>query len=366
MSKGRLYPAEGNRLTDPETGARIRQVTNHAAINHQPFFFVPAYDRAMSRLYFVSHRTGAPQIFCEHREDRALEQLTDRDDLNEWSVHPSRQGDFVYFTAGKGAWRLDLKSLHEEELVHFGDVPFREAGMVGTAMGTTALSWSGQWWAVPVKWGQSFRFFIINTVTGKNHVALEQDKIGHPQFCPHDDDRILYIAGMTERVWVTDRSGRRNRRILNRDVKTNQWITHESWLPGTGEITFVDWPHAVMAVDPDSGAMRIITRFNAWHAMASWDGRAMIADTNFPDIGLHLFDPRRNDSEHRVICYPEASSLGEHWNGPFPYADGPIKVYAPQHTHPHPSFSPDGQQIIFTSDRTGFSQVYECSLKLDG
>ncbi|SVD54370.1 uncharacterized protein METZ01_LOCUS407224, partial [marine metagenome] len=51
--------------------------------------------------------------------------------------------------------------------------------------------------------------------------------------------------------------------------------------------------------------------------------------------------------------------VGEHWAGPFPYAAGPIKVYAPQHTHPHPSFSPDSTCIVFTSDRSGHAQIYE-------
>jgi oligogalacturonide lyase len=37
-------------------------------------------------------------------------------------------------------------------------------------------------------------------------------------------------------------------------------------------------------------------------------------------------------------------------------------VFAPQHTHPHPSFSPDGQHVVYTSDRSGFAQVYEVTI----
>jgi oligogalacturonide lyase len=85
----------------------------------------------------------------------------------------------------------------------------------------------------------------------------------------------------------------------------------------------------------------------------------MVADTNFPDIGLQLFNPLDGQGEPTVLCYPEASSLGEHWNGPFPYNQGPIKVYAPQHTHPHPSFSPDSRYVVYTSDKTGYAQIYE-------
>ena len=45
-----------------------------------------------------------------------------------------------------------------------------------------------------------------------------------------------------------------------------------------------------------------------------------------------------------------------------PYDDDDFKqgkwtVYAPQHTHP--SFSPDGRYVVYTSNRTGHAQVYE-------
>lgn len=362
MPKGKIYPSEESLHEDERTGRRLRQVTDHPSNHHHPFFFVPAYDRPMDRLFFVSRRTGLPQIFCERQSDKSLVQLTDQDDLHEWSLYPSRNGKFVFFTAGNGAWRLDLETLEEDELVNFGDASVRQEGMVGTSMGTTALSWDDRYWAVPVKWGKGFRFYVVDTQTGDNKIALEQEQIGHPQFCPDNNDRILYIAGMKERVWVVSRDGCYNKRIYSRDEAKNEWITHESWLPGTREITMVDWPNAVRAIHFETGVERTIVSFNAWHAMASWDGSLMIADTNFPDIGLHIFYPRETGSDHVPICYPEASSIGAHWAHPFPYSKGPIKVFAPQHTHPHPNFSPDNKRIVFTSDRTGHAQIYECFL----
>lgn len=44
---------------------------------------------------------------------------------------------------------------------------------------------------------------------------------------------------------------------------------------------------------------------------------------------------------------------------------GPVKVFAPQHTHPHPAFSPDGLRVAFTSDRTGVVQPYEVVLAVE-
>jgi oligogalacturonide lyase len=180
------------------------------------------------------------------------------------------------------------------------------------------------------------------------------------QFCPDDNNLLFYAGPLTDRVWAIHRDGSGNRRLYQR--APGEWITHESWIPGTRELAFVDWPKGVRAVHADTQAVRQLTTFNAWHAVCSADGRWMVADTNFPDIGLQLFDPHDGVGAPISLCYPEASSMGAHWAGPFPYEQGPIEVYAPQHTHPHPSFSPDGQFILYTSDRTGHAQLYELAL----
>ena len=67
MSKGQRYPSESQSHIDTRTGARIRQITGHPSIHHQPFFLVPAYDDAMRWTVFTSARTGTPQIFVEER-----------------------------------------------------------------------------------------------------------------------------------------------------------------------------------------------------------------------------------------------------------------------------------------------------------
>lgn len=359
MSKGKTYPAEAVTFTDPETGATVRQVTADPSIHHHPFFFVNAYDDAMTWLFFVSHRTGAPQLFAEDRASGRLVQLTDRDDLAEWSVSPGHDGRFVVFTAGTSAWRLDMDSLKEERLVSFGDVAMREAGMVGAAMGTTALSWDDRWWAIPVKVGEVSRFVCIDLESGKAEVILERDTIGHPQFCPADPSLIFYAGPLTDRVWVVNRDGSANRRVYRRE-HDRQWVTHENWIPGTRRLAFIDWPHGMRWADADTGEVGHLTDFPAWHAAPGPAGDRFVCDTNFPDIGIHLIAAR--DGTARSLCRSEASSVGAHWAHPFPYNDGPVKVYAPQHTHPHPRFSPDGRVVVYTSDRTGHAQIYECTV----
>jgi len=364
VSKGRTYRREDRVVTDPRSGRRIRQVTSHASIHHHPFFFVPAYDRAMTKLIFVSYRAGSPQIFFEDRASGDLVQVTDRDDLADWSISPTADGRYVYFTAGTGAWRVDLDSLEEEQLADFGDVEMREKGMVGAAMGTTALSASGRWWAVPVKAGAVTRFILIDTERRTSTVFLERDTIGHPQFCPDDDDLILYAGPLTDRVWVTDRSGRKNRRLYAREGRM-QWVTHEVWVPSRRAVAFVDWPRGTRVIDVETGSVDWITTFPAWHAAPDTQGMRFVCDTTFPDRGLHSYDVGgpANAKPVTSICLSEATNEGAHWAGPFPYNDGPVGVEARQHTHPHPRFAPDNSRILFTSDKTGHAQLYEVMLE---
>jgi oligogalacturonide lyase len=324
----------------------------------------------MWRLIFVSHRTRTPQIFAEDRASGAIIQLTDRPDLCEWSIYPSHDGRFVYFTTSSCGWRVDCDSLEETIVTDFAGraSAMRERGMVGAAMGTTPLRRHDRWWAVAYKVGKESELAILDTRSFERTVILRRDSIGHMQFCPDDPDLLFYAGPLTDRVWLVNRDGSDNRRLYARDVHRNEWVTHETWIPGRREVAFVDWPHGIRAISVDTGHVRRVCSFNAWHAVSNSSGSLMVADTNHFDVGIQVFDPREEAAatSHRTVCFPGATNVGEHWKGPFPYAKGPVEVHAPQHTHPHPSFSPDSRFVVFTSDRTGHAQVYEAELPEGG
>ena len=398
----KTHPPESRDFTDPHTGARVRQVTTAPSIHHHPFYYLPCMDDAMTRLYFVSHRTGRPEIWCEIRATGELQQLTDQPDIAEWSVHPSHDGRYVYYTAGqahsagsgRGGWRVATDTGVAEQVLDFGGLAGRAAGMVGAAMGTTALSHDDRYWAVPVKVGARFRFIVIDTATGAHETILEADTIGHPEFHPSDNTLLRYAGSYKERIWVVNRDGTANRLVYERKPLARpgqfEWIVHETWNPacGTGfqpvsrqaaqatggtpvprkEIITASWPRGCIGIDIDSGAVRPVCAFNAWHPSINRQGTLMCADTVFPDTGLQLFDPRDGVGTPRTLCLPEASSQGAHWDTDHcPYDDTDYKqgkwtVYAPQHTHPHPAFAPDGRSVVFTSDRDGYAQVYHVTL----
>ncbi len=231
-------------------------------------------------------------------------------------------------------------------------------------MGTTTLSRDDCWWAVPVKSGEVARFVIIETASGRCETILERDTIGHPQFHPDNPGLLRYAGPYHSRIWVIRRDGSENRLVYQRDAVKKEWIVHETWRPGSTEILTTNWPHGMIGVDVVSGAVRKVCSFSAWHPMINRAGDLMVADTRNPDMGLQLFDPLDGEGRPRLLCLTGSSNAGEHWNTDHcPYDDGPVDVYAPQHTHPHPSFSPDGKRVVFTSDRSGVAQIYEVELQ---
>jgi oligogalacturonide lyase len=352
-------PAPQNRVT-------VRSVTSDPSVHHHPYFYVSAFDDAMRWLFFVSHSTGRAQAYAEHRGDGKVLQLTNRDDLNEWSIHPSHDGRFLYYSAGSSICRVDLATLREEVLTDFGGFSFRAEEMVGAGMGTLSVSGDDRWLAVPVCAESRRRLYVIDSATGTPECIVEGPSIFHPQFHPDDSSLIRYSGSHAARMWVVNRDGSDHRMIYSRDESRKEWVVHESWIPGTREVLAVDWPHGLFRVSIDNGKRTEVSTLNAWHPAVDHSGRRIITDTLYPDRGICLLELDDATARIHIVCESLASSQGNHWNCDHcPYDDGQVQVYAPQHTHPHPSFSPDGRYVVFTTDYSGWPTVMEIDLMPD-
>ncbi len=360
-----ILPPEDRWITDLQTGQKIHQLTSHASIQHHPFFLSPAWDDSMQHIAVVSDRTGHNQLYLCRTSDYALIRISDVEEVDEWTVHPSRDGRYIYYHGDAKAIRTEC-STGKSEVLLTEEEASRLCGGVGKAVfptgRTTALSKDDRYWAIRAQQDGRFHVLVYDTEREIWKKEWEAAEVSHMQFCP-DASEYLFCAGtLQDRVWVLDRRTGEGRRVYKRNAAAKQWITHETWIPGTMELSLVDWPHGILAVHCETGKVRRIADFNAWHAISNEQGTMMAADTNFPDVGIRLLDPRSNTGAYRTLCYPRASCMGEHWNGPFPYDDGPVQVYAPQYTHPHPRFSPNGQSVLYTSDCTGYAQIYVIDL----
>ncbi|MHC4718225.1 MAG: oligogalacturonate lyase family protein [Planctomycetota bacterium] len=112
MGIGTTTPAEGTTRRDPETGVRIRQVTDWQGHSHHLYFTNSGLWDDGRQLLFGSHRHNARNFYSVELATGEITQLTDFGPdrvphLQRGFVNPVR--DEAYFTIGKEVWALGLR-----------------------------------------------------------------------------------------------------------------------------------------------------------------------------------------------------------------------------------------------------------------
>jgi oligogalacturonide lyase len=363
MAAGDRYPPEWRRWEDPDTGAHITQLTSARCINHAPYFLNRAWAFPHGRggdrdaggaacLVVTSYRDGGrPNLFAVDEQSGELLQLTDTGDVNPWSACVSRDGRHVFYGAGRELRVVEVATARDSTVAVCpgeGHVDTCSLSPDGTELVTSAFSGES------VVHGRLNALVAIRTDgTGSRTLYETAQLIGHAQFSP-GGAHVLF-SGDLPRLWLIGRDGTDPHPL--RDQTRREWLTHESFL-NDEEVIFTHWPHALKAIRRDGSGERTVAAFNCWHPAARPDGRLVVCDTALPDAGLALIDP--GTGARRVLCQPHASCRGTQRALPEPIWEGPTPeaAYGPQWTHPHPSFSPDGGKVVYTSDASGFPQVH--------
>ena len=173
---------------------------------------------------------------------------------------------------------------------------------------------------------------------------------GHLQFS-HETPSLLSFAGLEFRLWVLDIGDGKPRPVYKQVEK--ELVTHEHWWVNE-QIVFCGglhpYPHEdahVKVLDIHTGVVRIIgagswwpeaeppelSERNFWHCSGSPNGKWVAADDWHGNIVL--FDARTTR----------------------PYLlTGGHRTYG-KGAHPHVGWSPDGRQVIFTSNQRGQADV---------
>ncbi|MGH2356034.1 MAG: TolB family protein, partial [Chloroflexota bacterium] len=317
--------------------------------NHAPYFLNPAWAGAQRDLLVItSYRTGGPDLFAIRLPHGELLQLTDSGDISPWSACVSPDGRRVYFTAGRSGGQLRVLDVDTLEETVLAELP------PSSWLGNCSISPDGAEIALAVSRGAVNALVAFRTDTGIARTLHETPAlIAHAQWSP-DGRRVLFASDLP-RMWLVEADGTNARPL--RPQTRREWLVHEAWLTND-EIIFTHWPRALKAIRPDGSGERTIAAFNCWHPAPRRDGTLIVCDTALPDVGLQLVDPA--SGARRTLCHPRASSKGSQWSQPEPIWEGPVPeaAYGPQWTHPHPSFTPDGHGVVYTSDVSGHPQVY--------
>ena len=206
---------------------------------------------------------------------------------------------------------------------------------------------------------------------GRREVILEQQGwLGHPQYRPGDDRTVAYCHEgphdlVDARMWFIDEDGR-NRRCGKVHLP-GESCTHEFWVPDGSAMIYVSYTKGererwICRLDPASLAdRRLMPMPPCSHLMSTHDGQWLVGDgcdtpVDVADTGshqvetdpfLHLFDLGTGRS--RRIAHHDSS-----WK---------VHKGNRQVTHPHPSFTPDRRQVLFSSDCDGEPALFLADLE---
>lgn len=353
------YEPEWERFRDEKTGARIIRLTGADCVNHPLYYLTNSFTPDSRSLVFASDRAGKVDLYLVSLDDGVIRRLTDLDGVRPFSGNLVKED--VYFSTGDRILRLNLDD---------GEA-FVVAELPGAEFGEVTLSCDRRWAAALVTRSGAPGFLIAPTDGSESAVILEgAHALYHPQFHPTDPDRLIYSADLPDpRIWRVRRDGSADRCVYQN--KPDEWFVHETFLGETDRLIFSHFHHSLSEVELNSGRLRMIAEIPAWHVASSPDGSMIVCDTHLPDVGLLLVDP--DDGAVRTLCHPGATNQGSQWREPTPLAAGAgdtpgwrtmvetetgETAYGPQWSHPHPSFSPDGRWVAYTSDATGRPQAY--------
>ena len=367
---------------DPDTGARVTRLTPPDVTCHRNYFYQKCFTNDGSKLIFGGEfgpNIGNPaspnwNLHLLDLKSQTAIQLTDGTRENTFGAFMSPDDRFVYFVRGERQLiRLELATLKEEVAyvvpdgwVGYGTWVANSACTKMVGIEIAAADW------FPLNTWQKFnemfhrkplcRLFSVDLATGQRAVILEQRGwLGHPQYRPFDDNTVAYCHEgphdlIDARMWFIDEDGT-NRRC-GKAHEDGESCTHEFWVPDGSAMIYVSYRHDspdrwICSLDPVTLQNQVVmTMPQCSHLMSNHDGTLIVGDgcgkasgdsaaSNAMLTGdpyLHLFDLKAGTTR------PNVRKIARHDSSWDVYKD------SRQVTHPHPSFTPDQKQVLFSCD----------------
>ena len=365
---------------DPDTGAKVVRLTPTDITCHRNYFYQKCFTNDGKKLVFAGE-FGPGNFWNYHLldlESGVATQLTDQARENTFGGFMSPDDRHLYFVrAERQLIRLELQGLKEEVIYRVPE------GWVGYG---TWVSNSGctkmvgieihadDWFPLSdwKKFHAMFhakprcRLIRIDLATGAREVILERHGwLGHPQYQPFHDDTVAYCHEgphdlVDARMWFINEDGTDMR--CGKEHEKGESCTHEFWVPDGSAMVYVSYlagerDRWICRLDPVTlESTRLVHMPPCSHLMSNFDGTLIVGDgcgspqdvaaTDQHDIAtdpyLHVFDLASGTS--RAIARHDSS-----WK---------VHKGSRQVTHPHPSFTPDEKQVLFSSDAEGEPALY--------
>gem|GEM_PF-735913 len=275
-------PAQSISYIDPVTHLSIRELTAPPLVADNLYFHVSNFTADNRSLLFVGQQGNASRLYRADPSSGTSVPITSDPKINARSACPDPLNpDRVYLMRGPELLALNLQDL---SVVRVGEIPPPHLG----GFQQPTLSGDGKQVAVTKQRdANTWEIGLIDVASGAYRTVITQGfRIGHVQHSP-TDPIIFYVwetGGFApQRTWLVNQDGSANRPFYFRtDPKSwltplKEWITHEAWVPSTGDMTMVNDKLGILLVAKD-GSARLVREGNYWHAAASHDGKRLVID----------------------------------------------------------------------------------------
>ena len=345
------------REPDPKTGREVRQITDGQEPSVACYFERQAFTADEKYVVCASMENGEWVLIRTNLETGEYLRITPPDRYileDDYTVMPD--GRRVNYLDGWKLYATDMYTLKEEVLYDFtGKLP-------GQPWFTGSFTNDGIYTLVYVREDSYQSVYRVNLETGKVVLVHRrtEGRVSHAMINPADPDVITYVPGpdtqndmslpmdQRARTWKVDLKEGVDQQFVTMPYGFR--ATHESWTKDGQRFYFYrktrpGWsPVSICSIDKQGGDWQVhysSVTIKLGHGITSNDGRWFITDSQDPGSNeLILINLETGAGE--VLCWPNSSA-----------AEGNTTF-----THVHPSFSPSGKYVCFTSDRTGVSQFY--------
>ncbi len=361
--------SEKKTYKDPCSGVLVTQLTDYKGHSHHFYFTNPGWYEEGKKLLFSSDRNNRTNLFGIDLATGEIEQLTDLE-----PVPLPRELEFL--RASTNPLRDEVYFWHDLQFMAM-DVASRATRMVfelepGWCVSMTNCSADGQ----------NVFFGCWEDLSDKIHTDLSRGYVGFAETCEaRPRSRIVRVA--------VDGSGAEV--VFEEDY----WIGHVNTSPTRANmLTFCHegpWAkvdHRIWALDVSNGKARKIRPTSegevvgheywyddgthiGYHGRTS-EGHPMIGSVRFDNTERHECDfPGETGHTFSLdadLIVGDGGGVirvwkreGEKYAGPRVLCrhDSAMRI---QKTHPHPRISPDGEYVVFTSDCSGYGNVYTVPL----
>ena len=363
------YSSEKVQYPDPHTGAEVTRLTGYRAHSNHLYFTNNSFYDHGRRIVFESDRGNALNYFSMELETGEIEQLTNLPQLpypDEYSIHTGfvddAKGNCCFFY-GDIMYRL---SLQDKSLTPIYRVP---KGYINHIL---SISHDGEYvftsiircdidqskGDLPLKQilesNPTSRIIRIPIGGGPETVVWEENSfIAHVNISPTDSSKLTFCHEgpwnmVDHRLWYADLATNRVGKL--HECQPGEIIGHEYWYADGKRIGYHGTNNGVDqlgVINFDGTNDRCFPfPFTTGHIF-SQDENLIVGDGYAQGKFLRVWQLTENGyAPPRALCAHKCS-------------------FRRQRSHVHPRMTPDGKAVLYTSDETGYEQLYLVKLPED-